>query len=820
MTYVSSELLNTWLFSSMESKARVETCYHCGDDCVTLVKSDNHNFCCHGCASVYQLLQKNELGEYYCIENKPGTSLKSRNKKKYDYLNEPEIAQKLIRYQDDSKSRIHFRIPQIHCHSCIYLLEKLNILNEGIIRSTVHFGKKEVWITYNHNEVNISDIVNTLAAIGYEPDLNLADLNQKKSKPNRRLIYQIGIAGFTFGNIMMLSFPEYFSSSGSISSSFKVLFGYMSLVLSIPSLFYSGIDYLKSGIRAVLNLTMNMDVPIALGMITLFAVSLIEIITQTGPGYLDSLSGLIFFLLLGKIFQQKVFNSLSFERDFTSYLPLSYTEVVGNNEQQVPIQRLKAGTRIKLKQGEIIPADCILLSPDAAIDFSFVTGESATVNKVAGEILYAGGKLEGTSCEMELVKEVSNSYLMSLWSDESFQNPKKYFLEHLITKLSFWFTIGILAVATGALIFWLNTDLALSLKSFTSVLIIACPCALALSIPFALGNALRLLVRKDVYIKNTNIIDELTRTDYLIFDKTGTITSRNIRSISYDGEELTQNDLDRIKSLANESTHTLAQPIAQKINGSLLPVSQYSEGNGTGIQGVIKGELVQLGTRAFLGLGADHNSRGTEVWIKVDGKIKGFFSIKLDMRNGIKKLIDRLKGSFRLGLLSGDNDFEYINMRKVFGNDSLLYFQQTPYSKLQTISNFQQQGHKVLMIGDGLNDAGALAKSNVGIAVTEEIGGFTPASDIIMNVNNLNQLDKILEFSRLSVRIVYFNFFISISYNLIGLYFAVQGLLSPVIAAILMPLSSFSVVLVAILGTQIAYKKTFKRSVISSPPKT
>lgn len=801
----------------MVNKADVRTCYHCGENCVHLVNYNGLSFCCQGCVAVYELLEKNELDDYYSIEQSPGKSFRNTFKKKFDYLNEEEITLELAQYSDKNTVCVTFRIPHIHCYSCVYLLEQLYRLNSGINKSSVNYRKKEISISYNPNETNLGDVVSILAEIGYEPDIKLSDLSNRQNNPNRRLLYQVGVAGFCFGNIMLLSFPEYISGYSTISPHFKMLFGYLSLVLSIPCLFYSGIDYLKSGFSAVRSFNINMDVPISLGMITLIIVSSVEIIFQIGSGYLDSLSGLIFFLLVGKIFQNKAFDNLNFERDFKSYLPISYTVLNSDRvESVVSIKKLQKGTRLLLKKGEIIPADCILLSSSASIDFSFVTGESASVRKVAGEIIFAGGKIDGSPCEVELVKEVSYGYLMSLWSDSSFGEERTYRLEDFTSKLSFWFTIIVLLIALIASIYWSTISISKGLIVFTSVLIIACPCALALSIPFALGNAVRLLARHKLFIKNHNVIHQVTKTDSIVFDKTGTLTSREINHIEFDGPPLSNDQKDLVYSLLQGTNHSLASSILAHTQGTKLEVKDFIEFDGLGIQGLVKRKKVRIGTRKFLGLPKSETPTVTEIWVEINNRVVGCYQIRSKIRPGIVQLLSDLKNKFKLSVLSGDNKSDYNRMKLILGGNSDLYFEQTPHSKLEVIKSIQDNGGKVLMIGDGLNDAGALSKSDVGIAVTEDVGGFTPASDIIMDVNMLPLLPSVISFCKRSVGIVFLSFAISILYNLVGIFFAVQGLLSPVFAAILMPLSSFTVVLIAMLGTFLAEKLTLKSGVLNT----
>ncbi|MEM1124449.1 MAG: heavy metal translocating P-type ATPase metal-binding domain-containing protein, partial [Bacteroidota bacterium] len=505
-------------------KAVNTTCYHCGDPCEkTHVSFMQKDFCCNGCQLVYEILNTNDLGQFYQIEKAAGTSLKGQNKEQYTYLDDAAIVEKLIDFSNEKITKATFYLPQIHCASCIWLLENLYKLDDGILASKVNFLKKEAYLTFANSATSYRKIVELLASIGYAPTINLSDLNEPKEKVvNKRFYYQLGVAGFAFGNIMLLSLPEYF---GLTDTTFQEVFGYLNILLILPIVFYSGRDYLTAAWQGLRQRRLNIDVPIALGILTLFGRSVFEILTHTGAGYLDSLAGLVFFLLIGKRFQQATYYQLSFERDYKSYFPIAATVLKDGVEYSVALSQLNIGDIILLKNGELIPADGFLKSGKARIDYSFVTGESEPVSKSIGEKLYAGGRQMGGTIQLCVTKKVAQSYLTQLWNEDTFQkNKNTNTTGELANRIGKYFTYVILTIACATLAYWLPKDTATAINAFTAVLIIACPCAVALSIPFTFGNALRLLGRTGFYLKNTNVIEQLNKLDTIVFDKTGTIT--------------------------------------------------------------------------------------------------------------------------------------------------------------------------------------------------------------------------------------------------------------------------------------------------------
>ena len=315
------------------------TCFHCGEDCNDMViVSQERNFCCQGCKLVYEVLSENDLCSYYDIESHPGESQKSKKlqSNRFDYLDDQETANRLLDFSNQTESHITFNIPAIHCSSCIWLLENLSQLNSGVFYSRVDFIKKKVQIKILDNKISIKELVNLLSTIGYEPRINLSNLDEKPgSGIDKRLIQRLAVAGFCFGNMMLFSIPEYFSEAELIDSSFRGLFSYLNVILAIPVVIYSASDYYLSAWNSIKQKRINMDVPIVLGLVALFVYSLWEIFAFQRSGYMDSLGGLLFFLLLGKIYQQKTFSTLEFDRDYKAYFPIAVTRI--SKDQEYPI---------------------------------------------------------------------------------------------------------------------------------------------------------------------------------------------------------------------------------------------------------------------------------------------------------------------------------------------------------------------------------------------------------------------------------------------------------------------------------------------------
>jgi Cu+-exporting ATPase len=729
-------------------------------------------------------------------------------KGKFDYLDNQEIASKILEFDDTETSVVNFFVPHIHCSSCIWVLENLHKLNRGVKTALVNFPKKEVRITFRKSEISLKELVVLISSIGYEPYISLENADAPEKKVNRKLIYQVAVAGFAFGNIMMLSFPEYFQVDEYWLNRFKPFFRGLMFLMSLPALLYSGRDYLISAYKGLSHGILNIDVPISLGILVLFFRSVYEILTHTGQGYFDSLTGLIFFLLLGKIFQQKTYGFLSFERDYKSYFPIAVTRISRNgDEENISVHDIEQGDRLLIRNEEIIPVDGILINGNAMIDYSFVTGESLPVEKKSGDKLYAGGKQTRGAIEMEAIQSVKQSYLTQLWSNDIFRKNDFKDIKSLTDSISKQFTLVILTIALAAGIYWYSIDKTTAFQVVSAILIVACPCALALSAPFALGNMIRIFGNNKFYLKNTHVIEAMSNIDMLIFDKTGTITSNKSASITYEGAKIDSSELGLIRTLLRSSNHPLSRMLHDHIEEMELgELTSFEELPSRGISGVVDGIAIKLGSASFTGAREDQGLN-TSIYVSIGGNIKGRFLFKNSYRKGLKQLLNQLAGNYTISILSGDNEGEKSHLSMLLPHGSEMLFDQKPADKLNYIKNLQQNGKSVMMLGDGLNDAGALAQSNVGIAISENINVFSPACDGILDAGKFELLNNFIELSHKTMGVIKMSFVISFLYNIVGLLFAVSGNLSPIVAAILMPISSISVVLFATIATNILAKK-------------
>jgi Cu+-exporting ATPase len=772
-------------------------CFHCGNEIIKKeeILFDEKSFCCNGCKTVYEIFSVNDMSCYYDFQASPGATPLDINGK-YDFLENESIVSKLLEFQEDSTHIISLYIPHIHCSSCIWILENLQKLQSGISTSIVNFPEKKVRITYNPEKTYLKQIVEMLCSIGYEPYISLENFDEGKKAVDRSLIYKIGVAFFCFGNIMLLSFPEYFEVNEFWINQYRGFLRWLIFAISLPSFLYSASGYYVAAWRSIKAKMLNIEIPIALGIVVMFVRSTVDIIFDYGQGFFDSMCGLIFFMLLGKLFQIKTYSFLSFERDYKSYFPIAITKILSDGTE-IPVQvyDIKKGDRLLIRNQELLPVDGILISEKASIDYSFVTGEAVAIEKKSGDKVFAGGKQIGKVIEIEVLFSVSNSYLTQLWSNDVFQ--KKVDIKHktITDKISRYFTPALLGLAVVSFLYWIFISVDTAFNVFTAILIVACPCALALTAPFTQGNVLRIMGNRKLYLKNAMVIEQLAKVDTIVFDKTGTITTNKKTSITYEGAVLNDFELKLVYNALRGSNHPLSRRLYDFIpkQDRMEPI-HFEEIIGKGISAEFDDATLKLGSSQFLQHMSENTHKKTKVHVEINGVYKGSYVFNNQYRAGLEQLFERLAKSYNLVVLSGDNDGERKILEKMLPATTTLVFNQKPEQKLEYIDNLQKQGKNVMMVGDGLNDSGALAQSNIGISISENVNVFSPACDGILDASQFDKIAFFMKYSKNAMKTIYMSFTLSLLYNVVGLSFAVSGNLLPIVAAIIMPLSTITIV--------------------------
>ncbi len=807
-------------------------CKHCLQPCMNEQVSDTvGTFCCSGCQAVYHLINSHGLCDYYNMEevaSRPSLKLNTAGND-FQWLDHIEVVQELGIITQGGISNIEFHCPSIHCASCLYLLDNLHKFNKGIIKSQARFNDRKVSVWFSSELIKVSELAQILFQLGYSPVFESAEdasnnINKVNRKASNRLLTRLGIAGFAAGNTMMLSFPAYFGIDSEVFYRYEWIFPVLNILLAGTAVVYSAGDWFVRSVRDLRNGKLSVDVPIAMAIGVLFLRSIADIILQASPGFFDSLCGLIFLLLIGQWLQTRYYEGLEFEHSFSSFFPLMATIIDNGGDKQVLIKNLKPGHRIRLKAHELVPADSMVVFAEHSLaDQSFISGESRPVILKPGDKVFSGTRLLTGKLELEVLKAANQSWLNRLWNQASEAGTAKTeptLFEKLFVR---YFTAITFVVAFSALGYWFNEgDNTTAFNAFTAVLMVACPCAVTLAMPFSFNRALNHLAKSGFYARNAAVIEKLAHINHWVFDKTGTITqpySENFKANIWQPAPQSQfMEPDKlfpiIKKAAELGAHPLLWELVRVIPQDLptgqdaMQVSEFEEIRGKGIKIKIHGKgTYHIGSPSFAFANNTSEPLGSRVAISLNGEYLGSFILGHTLRPGAKNVLQTLKGEKTI--LTGDNE----SGTKLFQNPDMqaleldILFNQSPEAKRDFINNLNSKGQSVMMIGDGLNDSPAMKSAGVSLALIDRENGFSPAADCITKAPNLRYLPEWVKFSQETLSMVKIALGLSVVYNLIGVGLAASGELSPLFAAIFMPLSSLSVVALGVVLTDMKASK-------------
>lgn len=776
----------------------VNICAHCGSEHAPIEKNAKH-FCCQGCAQAYAILRDSGMLSFYNLADNAISSLKGRPAADYSYCDTPWFRGQFVRPLSDGRYALRMQLPGIHCAACVWLLEKLPEMVQGVRGARIHYLRKRLDVTVDGGMAP-SKVIAFIASLGYTPDFTSEKAASKKhSDYDKSLLKKMAVAAFGFGNAMLFSLPEYLSAQ--VEKTFSQTFIALNAAIALFVLYYSAGDFFRGAWRALQKRRVVIDLPIAVGITAMFARSAADVGMGVSPGYFDTFAGLVFFLLLGRYVQSRSHAWLNFERDNVLFLPLAVSIKKEGFEETRPVHELKCGSVMRLRSGEICPTRARVLSSEAVADYAFISGEAHPITLHKGDLLETGAKILGASVELEAVEAVDPARLNRLWesaAEQESSSKTNSFAEKIIP----WFTVSVSSIAFAAFFYWLPQDGARAWNAFSAVLIITCPCALAMAKPFTLFTTQSTLARKGLFLKSIAVVEKFFSLKHIVFDKTGTLTNPTRFDTAWNGRDpsIREDSLDALVSLARESSHPLSRAVADfKTESFYLKVENFLEKPGKGICGVIAGEFYFLGSRSWLlenGVILEEErsfEEGTQILAAKKNCYLGFFSVRNAMRKGLRESLHALGKEYSLTLLSGDNGHERERFAEIFSPQSALYFEKTPAAKKEIVEALKASGG-VMMVGDGLNDAYALNAADVGVAITENHSQFSPASDAIFSASSLVHLPKLLRQARQAKRTLASMYALSFAYNCVGVAVAVTGALTPVFCAILMPISSLSVI--------------------------
>ncbi|TGK17454.1 cadmium-translocating P-type ATPase [Leptospira fluminis] len=792
-----------------------QVCFHCNstlDETPVFrqVSGIERTYCCNGCAELSSLLLTSGLGHFYEIRG--GQKLDPAEiptKQTPDSRLETEsVYSEYVEKTAEGNSLVRLSIGGIHCSACVWLNETALSRVPGVVTARMNFATSRLNVEFDRNKTNLSGIFECVRKLGYTPNLYSPYKSEAKvEKPFKDLTLRMVVAGFCWGNIMLFSAGLYAGYFEGMDLGIKKLFHYVSWILATPVYVFSGYPFWKGALESWKRRFLSMDTLLFLGVSLAYFYSAYVTLTDRGEVYFDSVCTIYFFILLGKYLEAYMrYKAGSKVGELLSLLPEEYEAERDGIWKKVSTSVLAEGDRIKLVSGSKVPVDGILESENGYFDESVLTGESEPVHKVRGDFLRAGSihlsgaiffRALGTSSQSTLAQ------IGRLLEESLLTKPK---LQRTTDKLASVFVKIVLLVALGTFLYWWgNSGTETAVLNTISVLIVACPCALGLSVPAALVVSHLLQSQAGILVKNPESTETLAKADRIFFDKTGTLTTGKLelQEEKIFGEDRPVYYRNLAYSLETNSSHPLAKSLVralgEKSNDHSSPETFWKEIReipGFGIEAKRPGEngnLYRIGNRKF----AFESESKNDGWIYFTRNLHPMVAWKFgdSPRSDAKKSITLLKSSIpHLQLLSGDSSEK---VERLAGEIGIQEFEGdlSPEQKRDRIREAQKKGETVVMVGDGINDSACIAQANLGISMGMGSDLSLDRSDLILVQNRLDSLPKAVSIAKTTRRIILQNIALSLTYNSIMIPIAALGYMLPVICAGFMTLSSITVVL-------------------------
>ncbi|MBF0371386.1 MAG: heavy metal translocating P-type ATPase [Magnetococcales bacterium] len=792
-------------------------CFHCG---LPLPKGEpiTHggegallHFCCTGCLAAYRIIQGAGLMEFYRRRDSlTGGRPEGDEISTTTVFDDPEYQKRLVR-QVEGDLEVHLILEGLHCVACVWLNEKILGGLPGVVSARVNFSTHRAQVRWNPDLTTLSEIIATIARIGYRAEPYDPDrVEERHRKRDRAMLLRLGVAGFGAGNIMLFSFALYAGAFGGMTQEFRSYFHWVSLFLAIPAVFYGGSIFFRGAWNSLRVGRLSMDFPIALGAAATFSYSLWGTLTGEGEVYFDSVALFVFILLVGRYLESggRKRAAAATER-LLDLTPRTANVIRGGKTLNLPIREVVAGDRVVVRPGETIPVDGVVCEGRSSVDESMLTGESIPVGKGVGEGVSGGSQNLDGALEITATRVGEDAALARIVRLVEQAQSERTPIQGLADRVAGVFVGAILFLAAATLWYWLRVDPSQALENSVALLIISCPCALGLATPAAIIVATGLAAKEGILVRSGETLERLTHITTLIVDKTGTLTrgTPKVTRIESVAQMSQERWLSIAATLENRSEHPLASAVVGVAREKKIPlvegVKDFRNYPGLGVEAVIDGVRYRVGRPAFV---AEHHPDDAAsipgeisqplTWIACgdDEKLLGFIGVADALKEDAHGALNRVRQlALPCHILSGDRNAVVAHVAKEVTASGWLG-ELKPEGKEQEIRRREAGGEKTAMVGDGVNDAPALARAYVSMVVQNASDISVAAADVVFLNRRLASIPRILELSRQTMGIVRQNFAISLIYNVIALPLAASGQVSPLFAAIAMPLSSLVVV--------------------------
>lgn len=783
----------------------VKDCYHCG---LPIERSDEGKFqtvilgqpramCCPGCEAVSEAIVNNGLEDYYQFRTEPAQKsddgiLDTLDKLKiYD---EPALQDEFV-FDEGQHKQIQLTLEGITCAACGWLIEKQLSKVEGIKQIAVNVQERRALVTWSPLEIKLSQILTTLKRIGYigspfHPDEHEASYKREQ----KTFLKKLGLAGIMTMQVMMLMAGLYFDWFGAIELETRQYFYWVALTLTTPVVLYSGSTFYVGAAKALSAKTVNMDVPVTIAVFGTYFAGIRSTLQEQGEVYFESICMFIFLLLLSRFLEHRSrHRAAQISANMMQYVPVSATKLDENgNISECLAKQLLVGDVVIVKPGETIPIDGTVVEGNASVDESMLTGEFNPVSKTEKSTVYGGTVCQDGSLTVSVTQTLKNALVNQIVRLQASAMASKPKAAQLADSFSRYFVTAVLLIAALTYAYWTLQDTQDAFWITISVLVATCPCALGLATPSALTCAMAKLNRQGILLKRADALEQITSIDTIALDKTGTLTEGKFTVVNKWFSECV--DEDSVMAIANALEARSEHPIAKAFNGpSQHSVKHFTVTPGGGISGDVNDASFVMGSASFVGAEVAHITINANVFLAVNGQLLAAFEVSDTLREDTRATLDILSNNNSLVVLSGDTQHNVDLLTQTLPID-VAKGALTPEAKFQMVQDMQASGKRVMMMGDGINDAPVLASADVAIAVGNATDVAKTAADVILLGDQLLSVPELISTAKQVKQKIRQNIGWSVGYNVLILPFAVSGLLSPWMAVVGMSLSSIIVV--------------------------
>ncbi|MCF6236804.1 MAG: heavy metal translocating P-type ATPase [Gammaproteobacteria bacterium] len=807
------------------------SCFHCGLPVTeegrqeAEVAGEKHEFCCSGCVVVCQTIYDSGLGGFYQrLQSAEIAPPPQQNQDPEQFDLDDVQAEFVITAGNESEATL--LIEGIHCSACVWLIERALEPLDGVLVAEVNLAHHRLRLRWDQSLIKLSRILKRLNALGY----GATPFDAKRAeglavKQNKSMLYRMAFAGFGMANIMWISISLYageLSASG-IDPEHKQFFHWVSLFLATPVLLYSGWPFLKGALLGLIHRQLNMDLPISIGVIATYAYSVWVTISGVGDAYFDTVVAFLFIILIGRYLEgMSRRNATSATSRLMGLQPRSAMRIENGEPTLVSVRRLALGDHVLVRPGEKLPVDGLIVEGKSSLDESMLTGESRAVKKQIGDEVAAGTVNGRGTLTVEVNQLGKNTALAKIIHLVESAQGSKAPIQSLTDRIVPWFIAVIIGLATATFIFWSHhADFDTALLAAVSVLIITCPCAFGLATPMSLAVSVGHGAGNGVLVKNGAALETLAGATHIVFDKTGTLTEGRmvVSEICLSDKSLLQVDelLSLTAQVESHSEHSIAKAIVaksietneqQKKSFQKEKISEFESIPGRGVTAVVANHTMIIGNRAILeeqgivisaelekkSYAVEH-AMGVAVFVAIDGQLAALIVVQDKVRDDASELIRALRSEgVGITLLTGDSQGAAEYVAESLGGDIEVIAHVRPEDKEKIIADLQIRGECVVMVGDGVNDAPALSRADVGIAMGCGTDISMDSADIVLMSNELLKIQFALNLARQTIRTIRQNIYISFGYNIILVPLAMSANLTPVFASIAMPISSLLVI--------------------------